>query len=101
MIGDVGRKVHGESDTHDEDNHADHVQVDVPEGHHAKHPDLHRDDCEQNPNDANLAGDEDKDNNGHDPHTKDDTGQCLVEHFSKLIKDEEKWIENLDLDGKL
>ena len=97
----MGREIHGEADTHDEDDHADHVQVDVPEGHHAQNSDLDRDDCEENPNDANLAGDEDKDNYGHDPNAQDDTGQGLVENFSKLIKDEEKWVENLDLDGKL
>ena len=82
-------EVHGEANTHDEDNHADNIQVDVPEGHDAEYSNLHGDHCKYDPDDADLAGDEDEDDHGHDSDTDTDTEQGLIEHLGELVKYEE------------
>ena len=101
MIGDVSREVDGEADAHDEDYHADHIKVDVPEGHDAQHSHLHRDHGEDDPDDADLAGDEDQYDNGHDANTETNTVESLIEHFSELIENVEEGIEQDHLKWQL
>ena len=75
MVGDVGRKVDGEANAHDEHDHADHVNVDVGERHEADDAHLDRDDGEDDPDDAHLVGDEDERDDCHAEHTAARVGQ--------------------------
>ena len=93
MVGDVSGEVHREPDPHDQDDHRDDVQVDPEERHHTKDADLHRDDGKDDPDDADLARDEQEDDNGHDGDAKTHADNCLIEHLRKLIENEEERVK--------
>ena len=76
VVGDVSREIHREADAHNEHDHADDVDVDVDDGHESDDAHLHRDDGEDDPDDAGLVGDEDQCDDGHADHAAAAKADC-------------------------
>ena len=66
VMGNVGGKVHGEANAHDEVDHGDGVQRHPPQGHEAQHPQLDGHDGEGDPQGANQPRDEEERDQNHD-----------------------------------
>ena len=58
-------EIHRESDTHDEVDHGDAVQVDSPQRHVSNHTNLYAHDAEGHPERADGVGDEDQRDDAH------------------------------------
>lgn len=65
------REVDAEADAHDEIDHGDTVEIDVPQRHVTGHPELDRHDAEGDPQAAEHVGDEDEADQHHDERTED------------------------------
>ena len=76
VVGDVGQVVHAEPDLHDQLDHADHVQVDAPEG-------------EKTVKITQTVGDEDERDNGHDEDAEENSLDGMREDFSELVEEGE------------
>lgn len=86
MVGYVRREVHGETNSHDQHNHADHVQVYPGQRHEPNHTNLYRDDGEGHPDHTDLVRDEKEGNDRHTDAAGDDTADGGWEDEAELIK---------------
>ena len=75
-------------DAHDQIDHGDGVEVDVPEGHEADDPHLDGDDGEGHPQRADGVGDEDEGDEHHDDSRDDHTLDRRRQHHQELEHEE-------------
>ena len=89
MVGDVGGRVNAEPDSHNEHNHADHIQVHLPVGHESNHTNFNRDYSEDYPEHRGPVGDEDKGDDSHGEYAEEDGLEGGGGDIKKLVKERE------------
>ena len=93
-VRDVGGKVDGEADAHDQVDHRDGVQVDSPERHEAENSKLNGHDGKGHPERTDGVGDEDKGDDKHDEGSQPDALDGVGEDAEELVKVDEVGVED-------
>lgn len=99
VVGDVCGGVYTESNSHDEHDHGDHVQVYFPVGHESDHTNFNRDYSEDYPEHRGSVGDEDEGDGSHGEYTEEDSLEGAGGDVEELVKEREVRIEDDSIKG--
>ena len=93
-VRDVGGKVDGKADAHDQVDHRDRVQVDSPERHEAENSKLDGHDGKGHPERTDGVGDEDQGHDEHDESCKADALDGVGNNSKELVEVDEVGVED-------